>query len=69
MKRDTVDSVNAVRVLSGYESPEGWIGNTHRAYWLDQDERLVKALCRGSRFGARNSEISPEYGSPAKSGY
>jgi hypothetical protein len=48
IKRDPVGGVDAIRVLSGYESPEGQLDPAHsRGYWFDSDGRLVKAYFNG----------------------
>jgi hypothetical protein len=48
MKRDTVDGVKTLRVLAGYESPEGVLDPEHaRAYWFDENGKLVKTYFQG----------------------
>lgn len=48
IKRDTVDGVKTIRVLSGYESPEGDLDPEQaRGYWFDENGRLVKAYFEG----------------------
>jgi hypothetical protein len=48
MRRDSVDGVQTVRVLSGYESQEGKLDAEHaRGYWFDNDGRLVKTYFSG----------------------
>jgi len=48
IKRDTVDGVPAVRVASGYESPEGVPDAEHfRGYWFDDKGALVKSFANG----------------------
>lgn len=48
IKRDTVDGVGAIRVLAGYESPEGELDPEQaRAYWFDADGKLLKTYLSG----------------------
>ncbi len=48
IKRDTVAGVKTVRVLTGYESPDGTPDPEHtRAYWFDDAGRLVKTYFLG----------------------
>jgi hypothetical protein len=48
MKRDTVDGVKTIRVLAGYESPDGTLDPEQaRGYWFDESGKLVKAYFRG----------------------
>lgn len=48
IKRDAVNGVKAIRVLAGYESPEGALDPQQaRGYWFDASGRLVKAYFQG----------------------
>jgi len=48
INRETLDGVNAIRVLAGYESPEGVLDPEHaRAYWFDEDGKLLKTYFIG----------------------
>ncbi len=48
IKRDTVNSASTVRVLTGYESPEGKLDAAQvRGYWFDDSGLLVKTYFRG----------------------
>jgi hypothetical protein len=48
IKRDTVDGVKTLRILAGYESPEGVLDPEHaRAYWFDESGKLVKTYFQG----------------------
>jgi hypothetical protein len=48
IKRDTVDGVGTIRVLAGYESPEGKLDPEQaRAYWFDADGKLLKTYFSG----------------------
>jgi hypothetical protein len=48
IKRDTVDDVKTIRVLAGYESPDGTLDPEQaRGYWFDQNGKLVKTFLRG----------------------
>jgi hypothetical protein len=48
IKRDSVNNVPTVRVLSGYESPEGKLDAEHaRGYWFDGTGQLVKTYFNG----------------------
>jgi hypothetical protein len=48
IKRDSVNNVLAVRVLSGYESPTGGLDPEHaRGYWFDSNGLLVKTYFNG----------------------
>ncbi len=48
IKRDTVDGVRTVRVLAGYESPEGELDQEQaRGYWFDDTGLLVKTHFKG----------------------
>jgi hypothetical protein len=47
MKRDTVDGVKTIRVLAGYESPDGELDPQQaRGYWFDDSGKLVKTYFR-----------------------
>jgi len=48
IKRDTVNGVRSVRVLAGYESPEGKLDPEQaRGYWFDDTGLLVKTYFAG----------------------
>jgi hypothetical protein len=48
IKRDTVSGVHAVRVLAGYESPEGKLDPEQaRGYWFDDSGLLLKTFLNG----------------------
>jgi hypothetical protein len=48
IKRDKVGGVNTIRVLTGYESPDGDLDPEHaRGYWFDDTGRLVKTYFMG----------------------
>ena len=48
IKRDTVNGARAVRVLTGYESPEGQLDPEQaRGYWFDDAGVLVKTYFSG----------------------
>ncbi len=48
IKRDTVDGTKTIRVLAGYESPEGDLDPEQaRGYWFDENGKLVKAYFNG----------------------
>lgn len=48
IKRDKVDGISTIRVLSGYESPDGELDPEHaRGYWFDSNNMLVKAFFSG----------------------
>jgi hypothetical protein len=48
IKRDTVGGVRAVRVLAGYESPEGKLDPEEaRGYWFDDSGLLLKTFLHG----------------------
>lgn len=48
IKRDTVGGVQAVRVLAGYESPEGKLDPEQtRGYWFDDSGLLLKTYLSG----------------------
>jgi hypothetical protein len=48
IKRDTVNGVRTVRVLAGYESPEGKLDPEQaRGYWFDDTGLLVKTYFNG----------------------
>ena len=48
IKRDTVNGVRTVRVLAGYESPEGKLDPQQaRGYWFDDTKLLVKTYFDG----------------------
>jgi len=47
MKRDAVNVAPAVRVLTGYESPDGKLDPDVRSYWFDDSGLLLKTLFRG----------------------
>jgi hypothetical protein len=48
IKRDTVDGVKTIRVLAGYESPEGNLDPQQaRGYWFDENGKLIKTFFQG----------------------
>ena len=48
IKRDSVNGVRTVRVLAGYESPEGRLDPEQaRGYWFDDSSLLVKTYFNG----------------------
>lgn len=48
IKRDTVNEVRTVRVLTGYESPDGQLDPEQaRGYWFDDAGLLVKTYFKG----------------------
>lgn len=48
IKRDKVDGVDAIRVLAGYESPEGKLDPEQaRGYWFDNSGLLLKTYLSG----------------------
>ncbi len=47
IKRDTVNGIETVRVLSGYESPQGTFAEHTRGYWFDANGKLVKTYFSG----------------------
>jgi hypothetical protein len=48
IKSDTVDGVKTVRVLTGYESPDGKLDPEHaRGFWFDPNGKLVQAFFNG----------------------
>ncbi len=48
IRRDAVDGMKTVRVLSGYESPTGELDPEHaRGYWFDESGKLVKTYFMG----------------------
>jgi hypothetical protein len=48
IKRDSVNGTNAIRVLAGYESPEGKLDPEQaRGYWFDHTGLLVKTYFNG----------------------
>jgi hypothetical protein len=57
IRRDTVLGVRTVRVLTGYESPDGIPDPEHtRAYWFDDAGRLVKTYFLGLETRRSNIE-------------
>jgi len=49
IKRDTVDGMKTIRVLAGYESPDGTLDPEHaRGYWFDDSGKLVKTFFAGN---------------------
>ena len=56
IKRDTVNGMRTIRVLAGYESPEGKLDPEQaRGYWFDEGGILVKTYFDG--LGTRRSEF------------
>jgi hypothetical protein len=56
IKRDTANDVHAVRVLAGYESPEGKLDPEQaRGYWFDESGLLLKTFFDGIE--ARRSDF------------
>ena len=56
IKRDTVNGVSAVRVLAGYESPEGELDpDQARGFWFDDSGVLLKTYFNGLE--SRRSQI------------
>jgi hypothetical protein len=48
IKRDNVDAVKTIRVLAGYESPDGELDpEKARGYWFDESGKLVKTFFNG----------------------
>jgi hypothetical protein len=48
IKRDMVDGVGTIRVLAGYEGPNGSLDPEHsRGYWFDESGRLLKTYSAG----------------------
>ncbi len=48
IKRDAVDGTNTIRVLTGYEGPDGAFDPEHvRAYWFDESGKLLKTYYQG----------------------
>jgi hypothetical protein len=48
IKRDRVNGIQTVRVLAGYESPDGELDPEHaRGYWFDETGKLVKTYFNG----------------------
>lgn len=48
IKQDTVDGVKTIRVLSGYEGPQGEFDSEQtRGYWFDESGKLVKTYFSG----------------------
>jgi hypothetical protein len=57
IKRDTEDGVKTIRVLAGYESPEGNLDPQQaRGYWFDENGKLVKAFFQGIETQRSNFE-------------
>lgn len=49
IRRDTIDGLPMVRVLTGYESPEGKLDPEQaRGYWFDSNGLLVKTYFKGN---------------------
>jgi hypothetical protein len=47
IRQDTVNGVKTVRVLTGYETPEGKFDNNVRAYWFDESGQLIRTHFAG----------------------
>jgi hypothetical protein len=48
IKRDMIDETKTIRVLAGYESPEGTLDPEHaRGYWFDEQGKLIKTYFKG----------------------
>jgi TonB family protein len=48
IKLDTADGMRTLRVLTGYESPEGVLDQYNaRGYWFDETGKLVRSYVRG----------------------
>jgi hypothetical protein len=48
MKRETVDGMKTIRVLSGYENPQGELDpEKARAYWFNESGNLVRVFISG----------------------
>ncbi len=48
IKRETVDGLKTIRVLAGYESPDGILDPEQaRGYWFDESGKLVKTFFKG----------------------
>lgn len=47
IKRDAVDGVSTIRVLTGYEAPDGKLDPQVRAFWFDSNNNLVKTHFAG----------------------
>jgi hypothetical protein len=52
IKRDPYNGVSAVRVFTGYESPEGVPDPEHaRGFWFDESGKLLKSISSGLEYG------------------
>jgi hypothetical protein len=47
IKRDALEGTKTVRVLAGYESPEGTLDQKARGYWFDENGKLLKTYFNG----------------------
>lgn len=56
IKRDTVDAVNTIRVLTGYEGPDGFDAKHVRGFWFDNNGNLLKAYTMGLETRRSNFE-------------
>ena len=57
MKRDAVDGLKTIRVLAGYESPEGNLDPQQaRGYWFDENGKLTKTFFQGVETQRSNFE-------------
>ena len=57
IKRDTVAGVKAIRVFTGYESPDGTLDPDHaRGYWFDETGKLLKTYFMGMETQRSNFE-------------
>jgi len=54
IKRDTVAGTKAVRVLTGYESPEGKLDPDAKAYWFDDSGQLLQTYYLGMEIRRSN---------------
>ncbi|HTC93324.1 MAG TPA: hypothetical protein VK699_07725 [Terriglobales bacterium] len=47
IRRDTIDGVKTIRLMAGYNSPDGKVDPKGRAYWFDETGKLVKSYFMG----------------------
>lgn len=47
IRQDSVNGIKTVRVLTGYETPEGKFDDNVRAYWFDESGQLIRTRFAG----------------------
>jgi hypothetical protein len=47
INRENVDGIDAIRVLTGYQAPDGTLDPQARGFWFDKDGKLLHTYFQG----------------------